>query len=854
MSFWPFGSTNSESEIDTIINNYLETLRSVEHFENISTTIVQRRHSSSHTIGHAGPSMITRSHSPVYSSHSIASDEDEIYGSPNHLHIADPKGIINMKERRSNRPSFSSLFKNNEMGKPFQPLPLGTLNNYYIDQIRKEPTLVDRLVRQDKKLMDFICFGYFYKQADKNEYEVEDEDIVVGGEDIWTKVYHIDYLIDVMLSCLDDIDGTYPFGSEDPPYSEDTEIENDDFIDPITKKSSSKNETQDSNFIKSGANDTLDRYTQLLRISDIITLNIPIVQKIILESSDRMQKLWSIIYHSKITSENSIQLTIFLKIQDGLLANARNSYLNFIRNKQSLVQDIFLHDDLPTIFDFLLRLICTDKPDDSTGIIDLLETQGLMTKCMNYFRDPMYSDRQKTSVCDFLKQLIGISVNILVNDISIGPNNLTRFLVLEETMETFIQILLEQENTILCNIVVLVIELIRKNNSDFDSTLLLETTILKDPPNKRDPLYLGHLLKVFTKHLPELLNIIWTMDAPDNKFFETQTGYKYKKIGLVRIKIIELIAELLHCSNMELMNSKTAELIAEERQSYRKSVTKEINCLLDGECTTGTLVEEQGPFTYNNSTVENDNLTTSDNTSESSFDKPFISMENNRKIRKMKTIGDAFKIMLFDYEVIPKILKIFLEHPWNNFWHNVTFDIIQQILNGRPDSTYGPFLLYSLFCLKDSRKYNLIGAQENNLSDFNILQDFILCAYKNSYQYYMKNSMTLGYSGHILLIAEDLTVFSNTFDTKGIAPMVFDRLMDEKWKTLSKDILAITKTMCIKILGGGERIEDQNGNITLQIYDNDRTTSTNENNEQQHNIEPDYPTQATLIDRIGTLF
>ena len=220
--------------------------------------------------------------------------------------------------------------------------------------------------------------------------------------------------------------------------------------------------------------------------------------------------------------------------------------------------------------------------------------------------------------------------------------------------------------------------------------------------------------------------------------------------------------------------------------------------------------------------------------------------------------------MLFDNEVIPKLLQIFLDHPWNNFWHNVLFDIIQQLLNGKLETTYNPFLIYSIFNLKDSRKFKPVQKQDSHLKNFNILDDFILIGYQKSYQYYLKNSMTLGYSGHVLLIAEDLSAFSNASDIKKISPIMYKILHEPKWVQLSEDILPMTKTMCIKILGGGERIEDQNGNVILQIYEKDpedeklekdsENTISNDSNLKLKDIEPSYPTQTDLIKKIGTLW
>ncbi|PAK98366.1 hypothetical protein B8W96_12320, partial [Lentilactobacillus parakefiri] len=69
---------------------------------------------------------------------------------------------------------------------------------------------------------------------------------------------------------------------------------------------------------------------------------------------------------------------------------------------------------------------------------------------------------------DFLKALITISANSN-NEIAsaIGPNELTRELVSPEMVAKLVKIML-QGGTSLSNGVGIVIELIRKNNSDYD--------------------------------------------------------------------------------------------------------------------------------------------------------------------------------------------------------------------------------------------------------------------------------------------------------------------------------------------------------------------------------------------------
>lgn len=52
----------------------------------------------------------------------------------------------------------------------------------------------------------------------------------------------------------------------------------------------------------------------------------------------------------------------------------------------------------------------------------------------------------------------------------------------------------------------IIIELIRKNNSDYDEVDLLSTTIVDNPPSQRDPVYLGHLLYKLTMHMEDFMH------------------------------------------------------------------------------------------------------------------------------------------------------------------------------------------------------------------------------------------------------------------------------------------------------------------------------------------------------------
>lgn len=107
----------------------------------------------------------------------------------------------------------------------------------------------------------------------------------------------------------------------------------------------------------------------------------------------------------------------------------------------------------------------------------------------------------------------------------------------------------------------IVIDIIRKNNPDYDP----EPPEGRDAsPSNHDPIYLGTLLYMFANHVPEFLELILSPNRTVNEdgVFEvtkrdrlkTAWGSSVEPLGFDRFKTCELMAELLHCSNMGLHN------------------------------------------------------------------------------------------------------------------------------------------------------------------------------------------------------------------------------------------------------------------------------------------------------------
>lgn len=185
----------------------------------------------------------------------------------------------------------------------------------------------------------------------------------------------------------------------------------------------------------------------------------------------------------------------------------------------------------------------------------------LLLSCL----DPNHSWVVQTAAGDFIKAIITISANASQNEQQcIGPNELTRQLVSRPCIEQLVGYMLGGGNPLTVGVGI-VIEVIRKNNSDYDPDVGSEANTV---PSSRDPIYLGTLLRLFADNVPNFMRFI--MDGPVKKHGLASTfGEKLEPLGFDRFKTCELMAELLHCSNMGLLNEVGSEQLIATRDAER---------------------------------------------------------------------------------------------------------------------------------------------------------------------------------------------------------------------------------------------------------------------------------------------
>ncbi|KAI9811212.1 MAG: hypothetical protein M1827_005544 [Pycnora praestabilis] len=331
------------------------------------------------------------------------------------------------------------------------------------------------------------------------------------------------------------------------------------------------------------------------------------ISEALMENQQHLRTFWSFMKHQPPL--DPLQAGYFTKVNETLLDKKTEEMLEFFKSLGDIVPSMLQHVDCPMVMDLLLKIISLEKADGGQGIVDVsvpvdfirnpkyaprdhrrltfpcsgqwLQSQSLIPKLLSYL-SAEHSPATQTSGGDFLKAIITISANASQNEQScIGPNDLTRQLVSEPCIQSLISNMLRGGNPLTVGVGI-VIEVIRKNNSDYDPDVGAGADSI---PSSRDPIYLGTLLRLFAKHVPDYMDLILSPNHTvingdgtsivKRKELRAAFGEKIEPLGFDRFKTCELMAELLHCSNMGLLNERGSERFVKERDQERERLKKE---------------------------------------------------------------------------------------------------------------------------------------------------------------------------------------------------------------------------------------------------------------------------------------
>ncbi|KAF1845107.1 extragenic suppressor of kinetochore protein 1 [Cucurbitaria berberidis CBS 394.84] len=724
---------------------------------------------------------------------------------------------------------------------------------------------------------------------------------------------------------------------------------------------------------------------------EILSSEVWSISEAVLENQDTLRHFWA--YIRQPAPLDPVQAGYFTKVNESLLDRKMEEMLDFFKSLDNVVSDMLQHVDCPVIMDLLLKIISLEKSEGGQGIVDWLQQQNLIPRLISFLA-PDQSTSTQTSAGDFLKAIITISANATTQDQSvIGPNELTRQLVSDSCLKQLIEFMLRGGNPLTVGVGI-VIEVIRKNNSDYD----LENQIGPVPKNS-DPIYLGTLLRQFATHIPQFMALVnsssqivtQTDGSTTTKKRELKTafGEKIEPLGFDRFKTCELMAELLHCSNMALLNERGSEAEVRRRDTERERLKAEGTLTLatgnlgdfstsvdshgfhharapsmdspaeikplqvqntseddfekvtapevapdapkesatekeeigeplvrspkvaprespsekagagDGEFvdepltppkdttapaasnsttakpaddaespTSAGLSAKVGGLDLDNDTVMDDRQELSEHakaepetkerpslltqqltqTSEPSTldqpedlsphsdDKPaplfagksrdsnaeptnidtsrftapvpdldpseITPIDETQSVRSVvfgsvegsnagfeididgsPVVGDLLKITFVENKVVPTILDFFFRFPWNNFLHNVVYDVVQQVFNGQMDRGFNRSLAIDLFDTGRITERIIEGQQASDKAQ-------------------SETHMRLGYMGHLTLIAEEVLKFTERHPDDVLSQLVLDKVHSEEWVHYVEHILSETRERDNAILGG----------------------------------------------------
>lgn len=609
--------------------------------------------------------------------------------------------------------------------------------------------------------------------------------------------------------------------------------------------------------------------------AEVLSADMWVISNRIIETPVIMNKLWLIMSLTYLL-ESTPSVTYLVQILDHLMDLNSIELLNYIRRQEDLVDTFLNKIDIPILMDFFLKVIQTDKPDSPTGILDVLYKQRLVPKLVNILKptseevdeedDYIINHEQmfrQTAATEFIKALVTISSNASLAvdpDANIGPNQLTRELASPEIVKILIEeiilarIVSKNNPSVtytnkhgISNCVAILIELIRKNNSDYDSNCGTYSSQLQNsnegtgevsvqvmyhwlkdfdqnPPGLRDPVFLGGLLTVFSEYLEDLVKL---MDIDPHVPLTLNRSSEI--LGVTKFKISELIAELLHCSNMILLNSRKIASIILIRDKVRELQERNLLAAIDDtildrwnddvDVAEGTQItgvtsgldevsihdvhpdrpkkkpkhDDQSEFEealpddqeYRKIVSQLEYEDSDDDEPNVSAESPFVNPEREEALKIDPCLGDSFKMKLKELGMLLKIVSKFTLYPWHNFFHNVVFDLIQQIFNGKLNS-YNSFLIVELFRLDKCAITDII---------VNCFRDEVV--------------PRPGYMGHLILVSEEVVKFTSLYKPALISPMIVEAVGSEDWEWFVNEILLKTREMYNVILGAdSEYLQD----------------------------------------------
>ncbi|OAX34190.1 SAPS-domain-containing protein [Rhizopogon vinicolor AM-OR11-026] len=297
----------------------------------------------------------------------------------------------------------------------------------------------------------------------------------------------------------------------------------------------------------------------------------------------------------------------FAKINAVFLTKKPAEMLAFIQSQPAVVERLLQHVETPSIVDLIIRIIQLDEVPGGAGVLEWLSSENLMGRLVELL-SPAYTSDMHTVVSELIKGILSMATASPGPGLTDGLQNgvasnlFSRELARPESVSTLTDYILgdfsslaeaesqhDDDSTDHCNelpnlessvssvihSISVVIELIRKNNSDYFEPYLFHTLrnrlihiqqqlagsengrakleeSMREMSDRMGVVHLGPLLEVMGERLATFEKYLRHPRSLQGSI-STTVGV-ITPLTFERFRICELYAELLHCSNMAILN------------------------------------------------------------------------------------------------------------------------------------------------------------------------------------------------------------------------------------------------------------------------------------------------------------
>ncbi|KIM86236.1 hypothetical protein PILCRDRAFT_65387 [Piloderma croceum F 1598] len=339
-----------------------------------------------------------------------------------------------------------------------------------------------------------------------------------------------------------------------------------------------------------------------------------IVETCIGSSDQILTPFWETVL-DRSPEDMKMQMTMashFAKINAVFLNKKPIEMLAFIQSQTNIVERLLCHIETPAFVDLLVRIMQLDEHPSGAGVLEWLSSENLVGRLIDLL-SPLHSSDMQTVVSELIKGIISMAspspgaglteglqngpasnrfarelaqrksvsklVDYILADFDSDPDEATEDVSMHDETSTSTSPSLPNSHSSASSVVhsiSIIIELIRKNNSDYFEPYLFHTLrnrliqvqqhlqthtedgretlerAMKEMVDRMGVVHLGSVLEIMCERLDifqKYLRQPRSMQGPISTTVGSVTPLTFE-----RYRICELYAELLHCSNMSILN------------------------------------------------------------------------------------------------------------------------------------------------------------------------------------------------------------------------------------------------------------------------------------------------------------